>query len=77
MIIKGKPRGELEDKRLYLPGVVIIDSCPKCIKTVKQDMKEHYLSYPVMNKRFWHGMYCEDCGHEWKVAIVLTVSLSQ
>ena len=75
MKIDGLPKGELEDKRVYLAGVRITDKCPGCKRTIKIDMAKHPISYPNMNKPFKYGMWCEVCGHEWSVPVILKVSL--
>ena len=75
MKIEGRPKGELEDKRVYLKGVKLTGRCPKCQRSVKIDMAKHPISYPVMNQPFKYGLWCEVCGHEWSIPVVFKVSL--
>jgi hypothetical protein len=63
---------EVEVKRFYVPAVVACD-CPNCGERVTHDMENDYLSYPVANEPFDHGMYCAKCEHEWTVLLTLTV----
>ncbi len=68
---------EIEDgKRFRMPGTVISGDCPKCGAAYKCGLAgDHYLSYPVTNKPFDQGCYCGTCEHEWKVRLILRVSL--
>lgn len=65
----------LDVKRFYLPGVTVSDTCPKCKGHVVEDFGADYLSYPVANVEFEHSMYCQKCDHNWKVDMILRVSL--
>lgn len=75
--------GELDVKRLYLPGVVVRATCPNCgVEVVygspepKENNKTLCLSYPEANTPTTLGMYCGDgCEHEWTIPIRLNLSL--
>jgi len=82
--IKGELHpGELDIKRLYLPGLVITDRCPNCGKEVtygspekESNNKTICLSYPEANTLTKFTMYCGDgCEHEWDIPIRLNVGI--
>lgn len=75
-VIEGVATGEVDCKRLHLPGVVLKATCPKCSAPCVQDFGDHYLSYPSMNAPEVHTLYCTACEHEWPVTLTLTVSLT-
>lgn len=76
MRIEGSVTGlELDVKRLYLPGLVVKDECPKCQEPWKHDFDSDYLSYPVIGSVQDLGAYCQKCEHEWSVKVVLRLSL--
>lgn len=66
---------EIDVKRFYLPGVVLKERCPSCGAEALDDLGDRYLSYPTANVDFDHGMWCKDCGHEWKVKLHLRLEL--
>lgn len=66
---------ELDVKRLYVPGTVLQDNCPKCKKLVVHDLADYYLSYPTVNEPENWGFWCgedDGCGHEWTREILVT-----
>lgn len=67
--------GQIECKRLYLPGASLKARCPKCNEIVERTYKSEYLGYPVMNKPFSEHMYCDACEYEWSVRLELKVEL--
>lgn len=62
-------------KRFYMPGLSIKDNCPNCNTEYKSDLKEHYISYPNFNKKTNYSLYCNNCNHEWKIPIMVKVTL--
>jgi hypothetical protein len=66
---------ELEIKRLYVPGVVLSGTCPKCEKVNNVDLGNQYLSYPKVDEPHDYGFYCEGCGHEWNRKIMVTLKV--
>ena len=75
MKVTGKPEGELDIKRCYLPGVVLEGPCPKCGEPVVKDFEEDYLSYPNVNEPVEATCFCGECGHKWTVTLRLNVTL--
>jgi hypothetical protein len=76
--VKGKARGQLDVKRFYLPGVTISDDCPKCRREVAYPLStgnDRYLSYPIVGEPSDFHFYCHECGAEWTVRLLLTISL--
>lgn len=73
--IEGTCVGGEMDKRFYLPGVLVKTVCPKCGKPNTRDMGDDYLSYPIAGKPFQIGAYCKSCEHEWKVTVILRITL--
>lgn len=76
----GTPTGELENKRLYLKGVVLYSTCPTCKQDIKQDLGKHPLNNPPMNQHFKFTFYHGDCpgneyGTEWSERIILKLSV--
>lgn len=65
------------DKRFYMPGYVLLSTCPKCNKKHEQDLAQNYLSYPVVGSPSLVYFCCDDddCNHEWQVEVVVRVSL--
>jgi len=69
------PVREIDCKRLRIP-FILTETCPKCEAEIEQDFSDdHYLSNPVPNEVFKHGLWCPECDHEWEVALVLNISL--
>lgn len=56
--IEGTMRGEMDEKRFYLPGVVVRDACPKCGAAYERDYVGSYLSYPTAGEPFDLTLYC-------------------
>lgn len=73
MQITGEPKGTIEVKRLYLPGVTAQWTCPSCGIDGGCDYGNEYLNYPDMNKAFDLHQWCPECNHEWSVKVVLSV----
>lgn len=74
--ISGKPEGQIDIKRLYLPGVKVTGKCD-CGKELVRDFALSCLHYPVMNEPFDVYLYCEDCNDkEVTVQVMLNVSLT-
>ena len=75
--ISGTPKGEIDIKRLYLPGVQITATCP-CGKELVKDFEEDYLSYPDFDEPISVYLYCDRDGcinPAATVRVVLKVSL--
>lgn len=70
----------LDIKRCYLP-IVVASECPHCGLMVEKHLESDYLSYPKVNTPFEMPMYhCiehenRDEEHEWKVKVVLRVTM--
>ncbi len=73
--IAGQPKGKLDVKRFHLPGVVISSLCPRCSAEVSDDLTLNHLTYPTVNQVFEHHMCCGICDNEWKLRLILKVSL--
>lgn len=73
-IISDTPTGDLDIKRMYLPGVKVEDDCPKCGKTWTFDGDVSHISYPVMNDKVELYGNCE-CGEDWSVSVTLGVKI--
>lgn len=74
--IKGTCKGQMDDKRFKVPGVIVEDECPKCGAAWKADLgKDHYLCYPIVGKPYDLNGYCHKCQAEWSVRVILRVSL--
>jgi hypothetical protein len=65
---------EVGAKRFYLPGVVIVDTCPSCGVENRFDLSHQCLYYPSVNKPT-PVSFCCVCEHEWEVSVILRVSL--
>ena len=66
---------EIDHKRFKIPGCVLHATCP-CGAEVTRDFGEDYLAYPDANGHLRRTMYHGDCGAEWSVMAVLTVTLA-
>jgi hypothetical protein len=75
--IRGRGAGKTDEKRFYLPGIVVDSTCPRCSTALEHDLGEHYLSYPVMGEPFDLHLCCRDekCWHNWSVRVRLDVAL--
>lgn len=70
--ILGELKGELEIKRMYLEGVTINCTCPKCDNKFIYDQ---YLSYPDINKTMEMEFYCSECNYDWLEKITLSMKI--
>ena len=63
-----------EQKRCYVPGIVVKSVCPKCGTPFEMDLGEQYLSYGGLD---FHA-YCrnEDCEYEWGCYLKCEIHLS-
>ena len=74
-----------DEKRLYLPGIVLKSTCPKCGQlTIEHDLASDYLSYGNLHVGFccyaeeqqpdgsWKGV---GCNHEWYFDLKATIRL--
>lgn len=67
---------EVDDKRFYVPGVVLKSTCPECQAPASRDMGDDYLSYPKANTPIdSRSFHCECCDHEWSAKIVLSITV--
>lgn len=73
--IKGKPEGEIDEKRFYLPGVVVNWKCDNCGHQHVHDFYQHHLSYPKMNVLFDETLWFTECNHEETVKLMLRINL--
>lgn len=64
------------DKRTHLPFTISCE-CPKCGATLKKDLREQYLSYPVLEE--WSDAYiwCPDCDEDAlvEVRVIATIEV--
>jgi len=72
--ISGKPEGQIDIKRLYLPGVTLTAKCP-CGGDATRDFALECMYYPVMNEPFDVSVYCPNCNKTVTVQVMLKVSL--
>ena len=70
-----KYTGQLDIKRLYLPGVKISRNCPECGSEIVWNGSNQYLSYPMVGEPEQFYLYCEDCDREWSVDYRLELSM--
>ncbi len=63
------------DKRCYLPGATIVDTCPHCKKSFRRDLSKEYLSFPVVNQPTQETLYCRECDNEWEITIQINLSI--
>lgn len=75
--IKGKPKGEIDCKRFYLPGLRIESECPGCKTAVVWDGDYNYLGNPVANHLNKFHMYCEECDEEWDELLILAIEVKE
>ena len=74
--VEGAVHSALDVKRLYFPGVVIRDVCPKCGGAWERDYGSNsYLSYPTVGTPFDLTLYCGECNHEWERRVRLDITL--
>ena len=65
---------ELEIKRLYLPLAIDV-ICPNCGKSIKIDLDDNYLSYPVVNNKYSLYNYCNHCNNDFSMDVYLKMNL--
>lgn len=65
------------DKRHYIPGVVVQDSCPECGLLAERDLGDRYLNYPQINGVSPVFLHCpdRDCQREWEVPVIVRVTV--
>lgn len=73
---------ECEEKRFYLPGLVIKATCPECGDEMSRDYESDYFSYPKLNGVTEVTLYCgtslddgSDCNAELEVKVKLGVTV--
>lgn len=74
-VVTGVAKGEIEEKRLYLPGLQLEATCPVCGAPYSRDFGDDYLSYPKVGEPEDLTLYCRVCDHEWKIRAQLDVTL--
>ena len=75
MKIEGTMKGRIDCKRFYMPGITFIQNCPQCGKTIKEDMRDMYLSYAVVGKPFIYDMWCSDCDTNWEEELFIELNI--
>lgn len=75
-----KLEGKLEPfdssvKRLFLPGLEIVDTCSKCKSETRRDLDDDYLDYPAFGAELDIRLSCHECLNEWTVKGRLSLSL--
>lgn len=73
--VHGTCIGESNEKRFYLPGIRIEDTCPSCGKDAREDFSREYLFYPSFGVPQILNMYCGHCDHEWELKYKLDLSM--
>lgn len=75
--VAGDAAGQLDVKRLGIPGVRLEVKCPKCGVewTEELDGSTGILSHPTVNAPSEIDLYCAACDHEWSVPVLLRMSL--
>ena len=75
--VVGEADGELEVKRLGIPGVRLEVKCPKCghAWTEELDGSKGILSNPQVGSPTDIHLYCGACDYEWAVRVLLRMSL--
>lgn len=71
-----KAEGQIDEKRLYLPGLELESTCPKCKKTFTRDFGDDYLSYPEVGRPYIICLYCENCEYEYDVRVQIDVTMT-
>lgn len=74
-VVTGAAKGEIEEKRLYLPGLQLQATCPECRAAYSRDFGDDYLSYPKVGEPEDLTLYCRECDHEWKIRVQLDVTM--
>jgi len=85
LAVEGRAHGVLNVKRLYLPGVVIRQTCTECGHVLLRDYDGFhannplghgsYLGRPPVNEAFDLPCWCPECDHEWTEPVELRVAL--
>lgn len=75
MRIDGEPSGLLDEKRVYLPGVVAYFPCPSCGVEIRHDFQHHYLNFPTMNDEEIVCRCCPECEEDIYCTIILEVKV--
>jgi len=73
--ITGTCDGMELEKRFYMTGIKVESACPKCSKPHVRDMSNDYLMNPVVGAVEKLGGWCEPCGEDWTVKVIVRVSL--
>jgi hypothetical protein len=73
--ITGTAHGEIDVKRLYLPGIKVKSQCEKCSTLVTMDLADEYMSNPSIGAPEPVYFYCDNCEHTWAVDVILKLSL--
>ena len=67
---------EIEEKRMFLDGVIFKDKCPSCKSDIELDLgTDDYLSYPTANKNFNHEVHCCKCNYDYTREFKLGITL--
>ena len=72
--VESKGKFELGVKRFYLP-IQIKRNCPNCDNQCVRDLSSDYLSYPTLNAKEQMYFYCEKCGTEFEIDVILQIGL--
>ena len=69
-----------EEKRCYLPGIILKSNCPKCGEDFERDLSGDYLSYGNLNVQ-WYCEYEDEnedwvgCGTSWETPLRCEIHL--
>lgn len=69
-----KEKFEIECKRFYLP-VVVKGVCPNCGAECETDLRENYISYPIVNTKEIISIYCNNCEDYFEKEVTLRLSI--
>lgn len=61
VVIEGAAKGPTNEKRFYLPGVIVKAECPICASLVEEDLGKEYISYPHYGVPFDLKCWCGEC----------------
>ena len=73
-LLKSSPKEpfELEIKKY---NIQIQKECPHCGHSCERDLGSDYLSYPTVNQKESTYFYCDNCGGEFEIDIILKISI--
>lgn len=73
--IIGDCSGDLNIKRMYLPGLTIKSNCPKCGREESKDFSRDYLADAKVGSPTPVYFFCDDCTDDWQVQVQISITL--